>query len=93
MFVVHYHNEHAFDNPGDCAIYGPYETLEQAKSRLALLVGTYGDPLFRIDPDPEATDSDGTYAGYYYKELLKADRDEDLACEVWAFIQPIDAGF
>ncbi len=91
MYVIHSHNEYAFNNPGDCAIYGPYPDLDAAKAGLARLVVLVNDPLFKIDPDPEATDNDGTYAGFYYDDLDKAERNEDIAAEVWAHIVELTA--
>jgi len=86
MFVIHYHNEHAFDNPGQCEIIGPYSTLDAAKFDLAKLVGLADDEHFKVDPNEDAEDNDGTYAGYDADELIEAERDEDLACKIWAEI-------
>ncbi len=82
MYVVHYHNEHAFDNPGECAVYGPYETRDEAKAGLARLAATV-DPCFQVDPnnDPNAK---GTYAGFDDAKLEAADRDVEIAAEIWA---------
>lgn len=84
MFVIHYHNAHAYSNPGLCEIYGPFPNLDAAKQHLAKLVESMGDPLFKIDPNPYAINNDGTYAGYHYEDLINVDRDEDLASEIWA---------
>lgn len=86
MYVIYYHNEHVFDNPGECGVHGPYPDLNAAKVGLAALVTSLDDSLFKIDPDPDASDKTGTYAGYYYKDLYDAKRDEDMAYEIWAEI-------
>ena len=86
MFVIHYHNDHVFDNPGCCSIIGPYPTMDKAKTGLAGLVAEINDPLFKIDPDQDAVDNDGTYAGFAYDDLIDAGRDEDMASEIWAEI-------
>lgn len=87
MFIVHYHNEHAYSNPGCCEIYGPLPDIDTAKSYLAKLVESVDDPLFKIDPDPHAEATrDGTYAGYCYETLEENNRNTDLCSEVWAEI-------
>lgn len=79
MHVIHYHNEHAYGNPGECEIYGPYPDLDAAKAGLVKLAEAMDDPLFKID-------SEGTYAGFGYEDLEAEGRDEDLSSEVWAEI-------
>src|SRR4051812_32911431 len=87
MWVLVYHNEHiGFDTAGDHGVFGPYATFADAQKDLQKLVESMDDPLFKIDPDPEFECSHGDYAGYFYEDLVKDDRDEDLASEIWAEI-------
>ncbi len=85
MYVIQYYNAHLYYNAGECVIFGPLPDLDAAKARLTKLVENKGDPLFKIDPDPDAVNN-GTYAGYSPEDLAAADRDEDLASEIWAEI-------
>lgn len=83
-FVIQYHNEHAAE---DDQIFGPY-TLEEAKQQLAELVRMSNDSLFKDRTYVYVNTSLGC-AGYDEDELDEAERDTDLASEIWAEIRPI----
>lgn len=91
MYVIIYHNAHAFDNACESEIIGPFSSLPDAKARLVRLVANMGDEQFKLDPDPE-TEQDGTYAGYFYEDLEREGRSEDLASEIWAEIVKLTPG-
>jgi hypothetical protein len=82
MYAINYHNAHAFDNASECKLYGPYTTIDEAREFLAKLVENEKDPYFKISET-------GNYAGFEADELNANDRDEDIACEIWAEIIPL----
>jgi hypothetical protein len=83
LYILHVHNEHSPETSvmSDGAFYGPY-TLEQAKAELAEHVALVDDILYGL------FDGDLT-AGYEMEDLEEADRDPDLAAEMWAEIVPL----
>ena len=90
MFAVQYHNAHA---ASEDTLYGPFETLDAAKAKLAALVAAENDPQFR-DRTTELNEEHGClatlgFAGFDPSELAGAGRDEELASEVWAEVHPL----
>ena len=82
QYILVIHNGHApTSNASENAYFGPFDQ-EIAKAKLQEHVTNMGDDLYKIDES-------GKYAGYDYEDLLKANRDEDLASEVWAEISPL----
>jgi hypothetical protein len=91
-YVIQYHNGYNHDVSRylfrKLPIYGPFDTIEEATSYLQYIVDLQADELFKIRTDEfrKIDPNELGYAGYDAEELEKADRDEDLAAEIWAQI-------
>lgn len=82
MFVVVYHNSNVFGNNSGSKFYGPFESLHEAKKCLQDVSNVH-DPLFKVAPD-------GMTARFDPDELASANRNVDLANEIWMEIDDLN---